>query len=70
MPLVIDAITGKNITADKAIDQDIQFIKELIDGPQDDSAVSDSQPTSEDGKWHYQGRPEQKSFLFEVRVHR
>ena len=57
-PLIVtDANTGEEIDADKAIDQDIQFIKELINPTQNNPA-----------KWCYDGRPEEKSFLFEVRV--
>ena len=66
---MIDANTGEKIDADTAIDQDILFIKELIDGPQGDKPMPGSQPALEDDKWCYEGRPEEKSFLFEVKVH-
>ncbi len=46
-------------------DTDVLFIKEQIAGPAYDDSSSNSQGAAAP-PWPYQGRPEEKSFLYEV----
>ena len=46
--------------------QDILFVKELIAGPIDETTGLPSRTKPEPNVWPYRGRPEGKSFLYEI----